>query len=249
MNDDTTPQAGTRAERNRDRRRRRGLLTFLRDVAIVLVLALALSFVLKTFLVRSFYIPSASMQPTLQVEDRIIVNQLVPAVLSLNRGDVIVFEDPGGWLTAVPQPQQHPIARAIGAVLEFVGIAPADSDEHLIKRVIGLPGDRVVCCDGSGLITVNGVAIDEPYIRVPGEAMRASREDFDVVVPVDSLWLLGDNRYQSADSRFNQDQPGAGFVPVDNVVGRAVVVNWPVSRVGGLDNHPEVFDGVPDADE
>jgi signal peptidase I len=186
---------------------------FVRDVVIVVVLALVASFLIRSYVVRSFFIPSASMQNTLLVGDRVIVYELVPGVMPLQRGDVVVFQDPGGWLTAT-------------------------EGNDLIKRVIGLPGDHVSCCDAAGHLTVNGHAVDEPYAVVqPGQT--AVSGPFDVTVPAGHIWVMGDNRYNSADSRVH------GPVPESDIVGRAVVITWPVSRWSWLSRHGESWDGVP----
>jgi signal peptidase I len=216
----------------------RGLL-FARDILVIAVIAILLSTGIKTFLVRSFFIPSGSMQNTLQIDDRILVNELVPGLIDIERGDVVVFKDPGGWLPPSAAKEQTPV----GAVLEFVGLAPSSSDDHLIKRVIGLPGDTVECCNALGQILVNGVPIDEADYIAPGTA-RASLIDFSVTVPKDSLWVLGDNRNNSKDSRYNTETPSAGFVPMKNVVGRAFVTVWPLDRWSWLDNYPMVFSGT-----
>lgn len=229
--------------RERRSSRRGGLLGFLRDLVIIVVVAVLISFVVKTFLVRSFYIPSGSMENTLQIDDRILVNQLVPDVVGLERGDVVVFKDPGGWLNNAEVPQAPS-----SWLTNLIGLTSPDDDEHLIKRVIGLPGDHVECCNGSGQLTVNGVPIDEPYAVIPPGRDSVSELDFDVVVPAGSLWVMGDNRYNSADSRYNQDKPGKGFVPIENVVGRAFVISWPAAHWGILGNYPEVFRGVPEPD-
>ncbi|MGO3884994.1 MAG: signal peptidase I [Mycetocola sp.] len=221
--------------------RNSGILGFLRDLVIIVLVAVVISFVVKTFFLRSFYIPSGSMENTLQIDDRILVNQLVPDVVGIERGDVVVFKDPGGWLNSSSQSQVPS-----NWLTNLIGLTSDDDDEHLIKRVIGLPGDHVECCNGSGQISVNGVPISEPYVLMPAGKESVSEREFDVVVPEGSLWVLGDNRYNSADSRYNQDKPGAGFVPTENVVGRAFVVSWPISRWGILGNYPEVFRGVPD---
>lgn len=228
-------------------RRRRGALIFLRDVLVIVLIALLVSFLVKTFLVRSFYIPSASMENTLIEQDRILVDELTPRFGGYERGDVVVFRDPGGWLgSSVSAPSQGPIVDGIEWVLSLVGLAAPDSDDHLIKRIIGLPGDHVVCCNDLGQITVNGAPIDESsYLLLPDPGAPASSLDFDVTVPEGSLWVLGDNRYRSKDSRYNQDQPGRGFVPIDNVVGRAFLITWPFDRFGGIDFHHEVFADVP----
>jgi signal peptidase I len=225
---------------------RRGWVTFLRDVLIIVLVAVLVSFLVKTFLVRSFYIPSQSMEATLLVQDRILVDEITPRFGDYARGDVVVFRDPGGWLPVSPPDTRSPLVQGIDWTLALVGLSAPDSDDHLIKRVIGLPGDHVVCCDPIGQITVNGVSIDETsYVQLQtGESVPDTFE-FDVTVPADSLWVLGDNRDRSKDSRYNQEQPGKGFVPVENVVGRAFVITWPFNRFGLIDFHHDVFAGVP----
>ena len=234
--------------RGAHRSEKRGGWIFVRDILIIFVVALLVSFLIKTFLVRSFYIPSGSMKDTLQIDDRILVNELVPNVIKLERGDVVVFRDPGGWLPpAAPKPDPGPLASSAEWVLSLVGLASPDSDDHLIKRVIGLPGDRVECCNALGQMTVNGVPLDEPYVLMPPGKDSVSEIKFSVTVPKDSLWVMGDNRYDSADSRYNQDDPGKGFVPIDDVVGRAFVITWPFDRFGWLGNYPETFHSVPES--
>ncbi|MET4638530.1 signal peptidase I [Mycetocola sp. 2940] len=245
---DTTLPADDVSAGARRRSRQKGTLLFLRDILVIFVVALLVSFLVKTFLVRSFYIPSASMQQTLQIDDRILVNELVPDLVGLERGDVIVFRDPGGWLPPSPEPDVPPLTAAVDWLLSLVGLSASDSDDHLIKRVVGLPGDRVVCCNALGQMTVNDVPLAESYVTLPAGKTDVSDDPFDVVVPENSVWVMGDNRYNSRDSRYNRDQPGNGFVPVDNVVGRAFVISWPTAHWGWLDNHPEVFAGVPDAE-
>jgi signal peptidase I len=231
------------------RPKHRGVGLFLRDVLIILVVAVLVSFLIKTFLVRSFYIPSGSMQDTLQIDDRIIVNQLTPELMPLSRGDVVVFRDPGGWLLAQQPIQQPPVSAAIDWVLSIVGLSAPDSNNHLIKRIIGLPGDHVICCNALGQMSVNGVPLSEPYIKLPEGTTRVSEIDFDVTVPADSLWVMGDNRYNSRDSRYNQDQPTKGFVPLSNVVGRALLISWPIDHWTWLDNYPSVFRDAGDQDD
>lgn len=226
-------------------RRRGGFIAFLRDLVIILVVAFLVSFLLKTFLVRSFYIPSVSMEQTLKVNDRILVNQLVPDVVPVQRGDIVVFKDPGGWL----HPSGAPTPTGFEKVLQAVGLAADTSNDYVVKRVIGLGGDRVVCCDAEGRVMVNGVPLDEPYIVIPEGESRASAIDFDVEVPEGSIWVMGDNRYQSKDSRYNQDQPGRGFVPEEEIVGRAFVLNWPLSRFTWLGRPDGTFTGVDQAGE
>lgn len=248
--DDATAEAAPAEQaatekRERGGSRKRGFALFLRDVALIIVAAIIISFLIKTFLIRSFYIPSESMEDTLLVNDRIIVNQLVPDVTAIERGDVIVFTDPGGWLDPVYEAPKDPISGFFEWLGSIVGLTAPDSNDHLIKRVIGLPGDHVTCCNDFGQLSVNGVALDEdPYVRLPDGVTKVSRDDFDVTVPEGALWVMGDNRWNSRDSRYNRDKPGNGFVPIDDVVGRAILISWPVERWTWLDNYPLVFDGV-----
>jgi signal peptidase I len=253
--DDSPRDAADRSERSADADRRPrkakpkrgGFVRFLRDVAIILVAAIIISFLIKTFLIRSFYIPSESMESTLIKNDRIIVNELVPDVVGIERGDVVVFKDPGGWLDAQSIPQQtNPVLGFFDWVLSFVGLTSPDLNDHLIKRVIGLPGDEVVCCNEFGQMTINGVPLEETYVKLPSPSSPVSGDDFSVTVPEGSLWVMGDNRYNSRDSRYNQDKPGDGFVPYENVVGRAILITWPIDRWTWLDNYEFVFNGVDD---
>ena len=242
-----TPAPSSRTGLNSGRDRRRGWLSFLRDVIIIVLVAVLVSFLVKTFLVRSFYIPSGSMESTLLVNDRILVDEITPRFGGYDRGDIVVFRDPGGWLPVRTEPPRSPLVEGVDWLLSLVGLSAPDSDDHLVKRIIGTPGDHVVCCNAIGQITVNDVPIDESdYLKLPSADSPASADDFDVVVPADRLWVLGDNRYSSKDSRYNTDQPGKGFVPVENVVGRAFLITWPFNRFGLLDFHHEVFAGVPE---
>lgn len=227
---------------NADRKRRGGLLGFLRDLVVIVLVAFLVSFLLKSFLIRSFYIPSVSMEQTLKINDRILVNQLVPDVVSVKRGDIVVFKDPGGWLGhGAAEPPT-----GIASILQTVGLAADTSNDYVVKRVIGVGGDRVACCDAEGRVTVNGVPLDEPYAVIP-DGDRASAIDFDVEVPEGSVWVMGDNRSRSKDSRYNQDQPGKGFVPEDEIVGRAFVLNWPISHFTWLNRPDGTFAGVDEA--
>nr|WP_123354274.1 signal peptidase I [Frigoribacterium sp. PhB160] len=240
-----------RRPRRDDDRRKRGFGTFLRDVVVIFLAALLISFLIKTFLIRSFYIPSGSMENTLQINDRIIVNELVPDLVDVKRGDVVVFTDPGGWLEGtapVAAESGNPLTDGVSWFLTQVGLGTQDSNDHLIKRVIGLPGDTVSCCNDFGQMSVNGVPLDEPYVLLPPGEQRVSGDDFSVTVPEGALWVMGDNRYNSKDSRYNGDTPSKGFVPTDDVVGRAFVISWPVSRWTWLDDWPDVFRGTDRAD-
>lgn len=217
-------------------------MSALREAVVVLGSALVLSLLIKTFLVQAFFIPSGSMETTLDVGDRVLVSRLVPGPLDLHRGDIVVFVDPGGWLPDSTEPA-NPVREALVRVGEFVGLLPANTGSHLIKRVIGLPGDHVVCCNTDGLITVNDTPITEPYVIAGAEP---STIPFDVVVPDDSLFVLGDNRPGSGDSRLHLGDPGGPFVPMSNVVGVAQVTIWPIDRWTVLRNPGATFASVPD---
>lgn len=224
--------------------RRHGALTALKETAIIVVVALALSFLIKTFLVQPFFIPSESMEDTLLVGDRVLVTKFAPGPFDVHRGDVVVFKDPGGWLA--PQPDrsgENPVAEVLHNVGVFVGLVPADAGEHLIKRVIGVAGDQVECCDDEGRVMVNGVAIDEPYLA---DGADPSELDFSITVPPDSLWVMGDNRQQSEDSRYHRGRPGGGAIPVSTVVGVSFVKIWPVDRWSLMRNPGATFADVPE---
>src|SRR5690625_152861 len=209
-----------------------GFFRGLREVLIILAIAIVVSFVIRTFFFRAFLIPSGSMEDTLQVNDRIFVNLIVDSEEHLERGDVVVFEDLYGWL---PPAETKP--NAVFQALEFVGLYPSTSEQHLVKRIIGMPGDHVTVDEDSGQLVVNGTAIDEPYVY-PGAA--GSDIDFEVTVPEGKLWMMGDHRNASGDSRSHINGPNDGFVDFDQVVGRAEVVAWPLDRWGsaGSDNEP-----------
>lgn len=215
----------------------------LRETVVILVSALVLSLLIKTFLAQAFYIPSASMHDTLLEGDRVLVSKLTPGPFDIERGDIVVFRDPGGWLMVPITQPQSPLAEAMTKALTFVGLLPQDAGEHLIKRVIGLPGDRVTCCDAGGRLVVNDVAVDEPYLR-PGSV--PSEYPFDVIVAPDSLWVMGDNRQDSQDSRAHLGDPGGGMVPMQDVVGTAFVVLWPLERITLLRDPEATFVAVPD---
>lgn len=214
------------------------------DIVIILAMALIMSLIIKTFLIRSFFIPSGSMLETLQIDDRIVVSQLSPRFYPINRGDVVVFKDPGGWLSPITEVEQTPIQAVTEWFLSSFGITAPDSKQHLVKRVIGVGGDEVICCDADGKITINGVPITEPYIA---NVQEPSTKKFKAKVPMGSIWVMGDNRGNSEDSRYHIDLPSKGFVSLDWVVGRAFLITWPISNWNWLDNYPDVFKDVPDA--
>ena len=203
----------------------------LRELPILVVSALVLSIIVKTFLVQFFYIPSGSMENTLQVNDRVGVNKLGAIFSDIKRGEVVVFRDPAEWLSA-PYDESKGLTRIVKDGLVFVGILPDPAKQYLIKRVIGVGGDRVVCCSTSGKIEVNGVEVDEPYIYAGN---KPSDSTFDVTVPKGFIWVMGDHRGASADSRFHTDDPNKGMVPLDKVTGRALFVIWPLKHIGVLD--------------
>ncbi|QCU78336.1 signal peptidase I [Citricoccus sp. SGAir0253] len=210
-----------------------------REIVLIVLITILASFLVKTFLFRAYYIPSGSMEQTLQVNDRIFVNLLVPGPFGVDRGDVIVFQDTKGWL-GEPAPQP---ANGAQQALEFIGLLPDSSEQHLVKRIIGMPGDTVECCSADGRVVVNGEPVDEPYLH-PGSA--PSDIPFTVTVPEGHVWVMGDHRDASADSRMHRDGPGGGFIDLDDVTGRAEVIAWPVSRWGDAGGDREAFADVPD---
>ena len=236
----------TVTETDQGEQRRGMLMPMLRESGIVIGLALLLSLIVKTWLMQAFYIPSESMESTLLNGDRVIVNKLVPSPIDLRRGDIIVFEDPDHWLPPALPIERTPLGGALNSTLTFVGLLPSDEGNHLIKRVIGLPGDHVVCCDKNQKVTVNGVPLTEPYLFA-GDA--PSLETFDITVPAGRVWVMGDHRSDSADSRPHDESSGGakGTVPTNLIVGRAITVVWPVRNWAWLSNPGETFAKVPTA--
>lgn len=224
----------------KDRKAHGPVYLWIKEVATVVAIAVVLSFLIKTFLFRAFYIPSESMVNTLDVNDRIFVNLLVPEPFALERGDVVVFKDTKGWLVPSPEKADGPFTWVQDG-LTFVGLLPDNSEQHLVKRVVGLPGDHVACCDAGGKLTINGKAINETYIN-PAEVPDI--RNFDVVVPDGKVWVMGDNRNHSADSRAHQDTNG-GFIDMPDIEGKAAVIAWPLNRITALGNYPDVFRDVP----
>ena len=200
----------------------------LREFPILIIVALAVSLLIKTFLVQFFYIPSGSMENTLQIGDRVAVNKLPFISKTINRGDVVVFRDPANWL---PEPYEASGNKILGKVkdgLVTVGVLPNPAKQYLVKRVIGVAGDKVICCD-NGKLTINGKETSEPYIFAGN---KASDLDFNIIVPEGKIWVMGDHRGSSADSRYHQDDVNNGFVPVSKVTGQVFATIWPIKSVG-----------------
>jgi signal peptidase I len=202
--------------------------SLLKELPILIVVALVVSLFIKSFLVQFFYIPSGSMENTLQIQDRVAVNKVPFISDNIKRGDVVVFRDPNNWLPENLENSSNSLTSKLKSVLVTVGVLPNPAKQYLVKRVVGVAGDRVVCCGDSGKLSINGVEVTEPYIY-GGDA--PSDMKFDVTVPEGKLWVMGDHRGASADSRYHQDDINSGFVPLKTVSGRVVAVIWPFKNV------------------
>ena len=203
--------------------------SFLRELPVIIIAALVVSIIVKTFLIHFFFIPSGSMENTLQVGDRIAVNKFGALFTDIKRGEVVVFGDPDNWLGNSAQSEDSGIGAVVKTGLITVGVLPDPAKQYLIKRVIGVGGDNVVCCDTNGKLQVNGVSITEPYIF---EGNKPSDMQFNVEIPKGFIWVMGDHRAASADSRFHPDSANNGMVPLSKVVGRAIFVVWPLTDIG-----------------
>jgi signal peptidase I len=203
---------------------------FWRDLTVIVLAALILTILLKAFVVQVFSIPSGSMENTLLPGDRVLVSKVVYRFRSIERGDVVVFSGQGSWGPDAPPPPSNPFHRLWDDATNLIGVTAPGTD--YIKRVIGLPGDHVACCNAHGQVTVNGVPLSEQSYIYPGDV--PSQVPFSVTVPAGRLWVLGDNRGDSDDSRYRSDDPGDGTVPESAVVGRAWLIIWPLSRVSDI---------------
>ena len=201
--------------------------SLLRELPILVVLALLVSLFIKSFLVQFFYIPSGSMENTLQIKDRVAVNRVPFIGNDVNRGDVIVFRDPAGWLPEASSVDGNRFTNAIREGLVIVGIIPNPAKQYLVKRVIGVAGDNVVAKDQ--VLTINGKPTYEPYIF---SGNTPSDTDFNITVPEGKVWVMGDHRGASGDSRVHQDDVNNGMVPVEKITGRVIATIWPIKQIG-----------------
>jgi signal peptidase I len=226
--DEQDGQPGEQAKRRR---------SFWRELPVLVVVALVLALVIKSFVIQAFYIPSGSMQNTLEIGDRVLINKVVYHTRPIHRGDIVVFDGTDSWDFGTPQPSSNIFSKAVDELEGLIGIS---QDPNIyIKRVIGLPGDHVVCCNTQGQVTVNGVPLSESSYLYPGNA--PSTQKFNITVPPGRLWVMGDHRAISYDSRGHMGDPGGGTIPESGVLGRAFVIIWPPSQVGFL-NIPATFE-------
>ena len=202
---------------------------FWRELLTIVVAAAVLTLLVKAFLVQVYRIPSASMENTLAVGDRVLVNKFIYDFRGIARGDIVVFSGQNSWGPDAPPPSSNPVVRTWDDVLTGVGLQ--SSQTYYVKRVIGLPGDHVACCT-DGKVTVNGVPLTESSYLYPGDPPSFVFKT--VIVPAGHLWVMGDNRSDSDDSRYHTNDPGGGAIPENEVVGRAFMIIWPPSDMGDL---------------
>lgn len=209
----------------------RGVIEFV----VIIAIALGIATFMRAFLIQPFYVPSGSMENTLMINDRVIASKISTRISGVGRGEIMVFKDPSGWLPPVST-EVGGVSGVLTQALTFVGLLPSDSGDDLVKRVIGIEGDQVACCNDAGQIVLNGVGLDESsYIIGPTDQVL-----FDITVPPGGMFVMGDNRGNSADSRFHLDENN-GAVPVENAVGRVVLVVWPFDRFSS-EPTPSIFD-------
>ena len=206
--------------------------SLLREIPIIIGSALIVSIIVKTFFLHFFYIPTGSMENTLQVGDRIAVNKFGALFSEIKRGEIVVFGDPDNWLGQAPDDQNSGLIGQGKNLLITIGVVPDPAKQYLIKRVIGVGGDTVICCDDQDKLQVNGKSVEEPYVY---ENDKASESNFNVTVPEGFIWVMGDHRAASSDSRFHTNDVNSGMVPLSKVVGRATFIVWPVSNLDFLE--------------
>jgi signal peptidase I len=221
----STPEPGQSAPATQKKKKK----SFGRELLTIVVAAAVLTLLVKAFVVQVYRIPSGSMENTLQVGDRVLVNKVVYHVRGIARGDIIVFSGQDSWGPDAPPPSSDPVVRIFDDVLSGIGLQ--NNQTYYIKRVIGLPGDHVACCT-DGKVTVNGVPLSEGSYVYPGNPPSSVK--FSEVVPAGHLWVMGDHRSDSEDSRYNTGDPGGGAIPENQVVGRAFLIIWPPSQIRDL---------------
>lgn len=218
---------------SKDREKKEDKGSFWKELPILVIVAVVIAFAIKTWVVQPFYIPSKSMEDTLLVGDRILVNKLVYEIRDIERGDVVVFNGSDSWDedTEVEEPEPaNPVAGVFTWMGQTLGLAP--TGKEYVKRVIALEGDTVECCDDDNNVLVNGDPVDEPYLY-PG-SVETHQEFGPITVEEGRLWVMGDHRAISYDSRTHQGDPGGGTISEESVVGRAFVTVWPLNRLGTL---------------
>jgi signal peptidase I len=222
--DNSAPEPGQSAPAAKKKKKK----SFGRELLTIVVAAAVLTLLVKAFIIQVYRIPSASMENTLQVGDRVLVNKVVFHFRGISRGDIVVFSGQDSWGPAAAPPASNPVVRVFDDVLSGLGLH--SNQTYYIKRVIGLPGDHVACCTG-GKVTVNGVPLNEGSYLFPGNPPSFR---FSEVVPAGHLWVMGDHRSDSDDSRYHPGDPGGGAIPENQVVGRAFLIIWPPSQIHDL---------------
>jgi signal peptidase I len=229
--------SGTSGNSGNTRKSGKRRRSFWRELPVLVVVALVLALLIKSFVIQAFFIPSASMENTLEINDRVLITKIVYHLRPVHRGDIIVFDGTGSWNFDTPSGSSNIFSKAVDQLEGLVGVS---QDPNIyIKRVIGLPGDHVACCNAAGQVTVNGVPLSESSYLYPGN--QPSAQKFNITVPAGRLWVMGDHRQVSYDSRGHMGDPGGGTIPESAVLGRAFVIIWPPSRWGIL-NIPATFE-------